>query len=108
MTPATSSGHRAGIAYFPAARACGARPQRPGLLARAWTALGGWRERSGQRRELAALSPRDLADLGIPPALAAFEMGRWPWQKASPEWREIAAARCEAAPLAPLADPAAR
>jgi uncharacterized protein YjiS (DUF1127 family) len=58
-------------------------------LVRGWSALFGWRERMWRRRDLAALSGRDLADLGIPPALAVYEAGRWPWQKISPEWREF-------------------
>jgi uncharacterized protein YjiS (DUF1127 family) len=64
-------------------------------LARAWNALFGWRERMRQRRDLAAMSERDLADLGVPPGLAAYEASRWPWQKASPEWQTLDAAdRC--------------
>ncbi len=62
---------------------------------RAWDALFGWRERMRRRRELAVMSERDLVDLGVPPGLAAYEAGRWPWQKASPEWRDLDAAdRC--------------
>jgi uncharacterized protein YjiS (DUF1127 family) len=64
-------------------------------FARVWNALFGWRERMRQRRDLAAMSERDLVDLGVPPGLAAYEAGRWPWQKASPEWQTLEAAdRC--------------
>jgi uncharacterized protein YjiS (DUF1127 family) len=64
-------------------------------FARAWNALFGWRERMRRRRDLAAMSERDLADLGVPPGLAAYEAGRWPWQKVSPEWQTLDAAdRC--------------
>lgn len=67
--------------------------------------LGRWRERMRQRRELAAMSPHDLAGLGIPPGLAAYETGRWPWQKISPAWRLLDGAPAEELPSEP---PAAR
>jgi uncharacterized protein YjiS (DUF1127 family) len=60
-----------------------------GIFGRIWKALRNLRERIRERRELAALSQRDLADLGIPPGLAAYEASRWPWQKISSEWREL-------------------
>jgi uncharacterized protein YjiS (DUF1127 family) len=61
----------------------------PGIFARIRKALHSWRERVAERRELAALSQRDLTDLGIPPGLAAYEASRWPWQNVSSEWREL-------------------
>lgn len=75
-----------------------------GPFRRAWGALRSWHERHQQRRELAAMSGRDLADLGIPPGLAAYEAGRWPWQKISPEWLALGAA----APSEPLSLPPPR
>jgi uncharacterized protein YjiS (DUF1127 family) len=61
----------------------------PGIFASIRKAVRLWRERVAERQELAALSQRDLADLGIPPSLAAYEASRWPWQNVSSEWREL-------------------
>ncbi len=78
----------------------------PGIFGGIWRALSRWRERIAERRELAALSQRDLADLGIPPGLAAYEASRWPWQNVSSEWRELDEAGCAISPGAPVsADP---
>ena len=74
----------------------------PGIFARIRKALHSWRERVAERRELAALSQRDLADLGIPPGLAAYEASRWPWQNVSSEWRELDEAGRDASPGAPV------
>ncbi|HJU20332.1 MAG TPA: DUF1127 domain-containing protein [Stellaceae bacterium] len=76
----------------------------PGLFRRASGALGRWRERVRQRRELAALSKRELADLGIPPGLAAYEAGRWPWQGVSAAWRELDRAHRAVSPTEPFPD----
>jgi uncharacterized protein YjiS (DUF1127 family) len=86
MNRTALSGHAADAGYRPDTRAPGAGFGR---------VLFRWRERMWQRRELAAMSGRDLAELGVLPALAAYEAGRWPWQKISPAWRESYAAGCE-------------
>ena len=64
-------------------------------------ALSRWRERMRQRRELSALSERALADLGIPLGLAAYEAGRWPWQRISAEWQALDRVRRTAPPFEP-------
>jgi uncharacterized protein YjiS (DUF1127 family) len=86
----TISGHEAGSRFRSVGHAAG---WGPGLFGRGRDALSTWRERQRQRRELAGLSMHDLAELGIPPGLAAYEAGRWPWQNISAEWRALCAAR---------------
>jgi|GEM_PF-2226658 uncharacterized protein YjiS (DUF1127 family) len=75
--------------------------RRPGAPARVWRALRDWRERLRRRRALAGMSGSALAELGIPPGLAAYEAGRWPWQPISTEWREFEEAHRQAPPVAP-------
>lgn len=70
-----------------------------GLIGKARGVRKIWRERMRQRRALAMLSAHDLADLGIPLGLAAYEVGRWPWQPISADWRALADARRAAAPI---------
>lgn len=100
-----TSGHEAGIRFRIDGRAAG---RGLGLFGRAWGALSIWHERHRQRRELAEMSGRDLADLGIPPGLAAYEAGRWPWQKISSEWRALGAERRAAPPIEPFSSPPPR
>jgi hypothetical protein len=52
--------------------------------------LRGWRRHETERRELAAMRPCDFGDLTAP-GLALEEKRRWPWQKSSPQWAEVAA-----------------
>lgn len=94
------SGRGAGMRVRGAGRAAG---RGPGLFGKVRGMLLRWRERQRQRRALAALSERDLADLGIPIGLALYEAGRWPWQNISPEWRALGAAPDPAPPRAPSA-----
>ena len=65
-----------------------------GHISGVWTAfvrlLRTWRERQRERRELSLMLPRDFGDLPVPPGLIADEIRRWPWQKASQEWSEVA------------------
>jgi uncharacterized protein YjiS (DUF1127 family) len=75
--------------------------RRPGALARVWRAVRGWRARLHRRRALAGMSGSALAELGIPPGLAAYEAGRWPWQPVSAGWREFEEEHRQAPPLAP-------
>ena len=56
-----------------------------------------WRERAKERRELAMLSDREIADFRVPKLLAAEEARRWPWEEWDPQWREIETRRREAA-----------
>ena len=51
------------------------------LFASALTQLGAWRSRSAERRQLAALSPHLLKDLGIGPADAAREVSKPFWRR---------------------------
>lgn len=90
----TISGRDAGMRFCLAARAAG---RGFGLLGKIGTANRLWRERMRQRRQLAALTARDLADLGIPVGLAAYEASRWPWQGISADWRALVAVRRTAA-----------
>lgn len=46
-----------------------------------------WRERARTRRDLAAMSGRELRELGVTQAMAREEMARAPWFDYSPEWR---------------------
>ena len=48
-----------------------------------------WRKRQQQRRELSMLKSRDFGDLAVPPALLANELGCWPSQPPSPQWRTV-------------------
>jgi uncharacterized protein YjiS (DUF1127 family) len=82
----TILGHGAGLRFRVIGRAAGWRLD---PFRRAGAALSIWRERHRRRRELAEMSGRELADLGIPPSLAAYEAGRWPWQKISAEWQAL-------------------
>ena len=53
------------------------------------TMLGAWWRRERERRELAAMNPRDFGDLTVPPSLVSDELRRWPWQRPSPQWGQI-------------------
>jgi hypothetical protein len=52
-----------------------------------------WREREALRRELSSMSGGDFGDLKIASSLMRDEARRWPWQQASPQWREAGSAR---------------
>jgi uncharacterized protein YjiS (DUF1127 family) len=52
-----------------------------------------WRQRQRERRELSLMSGQDFGDLAIPPSLVTEEVRRWPWQKSSPQWSEVATGR---------------
>jgi uncharacterized protein YjiS (DUF1127 family) len=52
-----------------------------------------WRRRVRERRELSQMCAHDFGDLAVPPGLIRDETRRWPWQKASPRWTEIAPRR---------------
>jgi uncharacterized protein YjiS (DUF1127 family) len=41
----------------------------------------GWCERERDRRELAAMSPRDFGDLNVAFSAVRDEVSRWPWQR---------------------------
>jgi uncharacterized protein YjiS (DUF1127 family) len=64
-----------------------------GRISGVWTAfvrlLRTWRERHLERRNLSLMSGRDLADLRIPPGMAAAEASRWLWQQPSPGWQSL-------------------
>ena len=47
-----------------------------------WTRLALMRRAAETRRELGALDPRLLADIGVGRAEAAWEAERWPWDLA--------------------------
>jgi uncharacterized protein YjiS (DUF1127 family) len=53
--------------------------------------LRSWRKHKAFRRELSAMSARDLRDLKVPPGLVTRELRRWPWQEPSRQWRTVAA-----------------
>jgi uncharacterized protein YjiS (DUF1127 family) len=69
----------ANIAYDPLIISQPSRPyrHRGGLLRR----LGEWRRRARERAELARFGSRDLRDIGLTPADAAYEINK-------PFWRE--------------------
>lgn len=90
----TLSGRDAGMRFCIAARAAGRGLDLLGMI---WDVPKVWRERMRQSRQLAALTVRDLAALGIPVGLAAYEAGRWPWQGISADWRALVTARRAAA-----------
>lgn len=48
-----------------------------------------WRKHARQRRALAQIARRDLADCGIRPDIAAAEASRWPWQQPSRSWQSL-------------------
>ena len=66
-------------------------------LASAWLAvarlLRAWWRRELQRRELSMLSRRDFGDLVVPQSLVNDEIRRWPWQKSSQQWSQVAGNR---------------
>jgi uncharacterized protein YjiS (DUF1127 family) len=62
---------------------------RPGVRPNIFRLLRLWRARHRHRRELAMMSARDCRDARIARDLAAYEAGRWPWQKWNPEWQEL-------------------
>jgi uncharacterized protein YjiS (DUF1127 family) len=55
--------------------------------------LRDWRKQQRLRRELSLMSPRDFGDLAVPPSLVRDELRRWPWQRQSVEWGELAPRR---------------
>ena len=54
-----------------------------------------WRARHRQRRELAMMSERDLADLGLSRDRAMWETARWFWRDWSPHWNDTRAEQSE-------------
>jgi uncharacterized protein YjiS (DUF1127 family) len=63
----------------PGRRAAG-KGRLPAGLRRLFRRLRFWRARARQRRELAALSPYLLDDIGVSPAEARRESAKRPWQ----------------------------
>jgi hypothetical protein len=39
------------------------------------------------------LSARDFGDLAVPQSLVKEEIGRWPWQQSSQQWRQVSEKR---------------
>jgi uncharacterized protein YjiS (DUF1127 family) len=99
MERAAIAGHEIGVRVAAVGRAAGAG------FGTLWRALCSWRERMRQRSELAAMCQRELTDLGIPPGLAAYEAGRWPWQKMSPIWRVLDEVPLEVTPIEQSSSP---
>ena len=58
-----------------------ALPRAAGPFAAIARVLRSWRERERERRELAALSPRDLGDVNVAFSAIRDEASRWPWQR---------------------------
>lgn len=62
-------------------------PLLPLMLAAGQALLAAWAERRAARQALALASARDLADLGLSPAQAAFDASRPLWQPLPDEER---------------------
>ena len=71
----------------------GSAERRPGVLRRIWQSclatIRTWRQRRRQRAELAMMGITGFDDIGIPPGLAAKEVGKGFWRAWDSEWREI-------------------
>ena len=57
---------------------------RPSIGRRVAATVATWRARVAVRRHLAQLDARTLRDIGVAPAVAAFEAGKPFWKKMAP------------------------
>jgi uncharacterized protein YjiS (DUF1127 family) len=71
----------------------GAAERRPGALRGVWQSclamIRTWRQRHRQRAELAMMGITGFNDIGIPPSLAAKEIGKGFWRACDSEWRKM-------------------